>query len=95
MTKALYLNDSYQKECDATVVSVKEGKFVVLDQTIFYPKGGGQPCDTGKILKGNDSCNVVYVGKFAGEISHEIDRENFLHEDDKVHCVLNWDRRYQ
>ncbi|MEM3704044.1 MAG: alanyl-tRNA editing protein AlaXM [Candidatus Bathyarchaeia archaeon] len=94
MTKALYLEDSYLKECDATVVSVKEGKYVVLDQTIFYPKGGGQPWDIGQILKGDEVYNVVYVGKFAGEISHEVDRAG-LRVGDRVHCVLNWERRYK
>ena len=94
MTRALYLEDSYLKECDAVVASVNEGKYVVLDQTIFYPKGGGQPCDTGKIIRGNDVYNVVYVGKFSGEISHEVDRLS-LKVGDKVHCVLDWDRRYK
>ena len=74
MTKALYLEDSYQRECDALVVSVKDGKYVVLNQTIFYPKCGGQPLDTGMIMKENEIYNVVYVGKFSGEISHEVDR---------------------
>jgi misacylated tRNA(Ala) deacylase len=94
MTRALYLEDSYLRECDATVVSVKDGKYVVLDQTIFYPKGGGQPWDTGKMLKGNEVYNVVYVGKFAGEISHEVDHPG-LKEGDKIRCVLNWERRYR
>jgi len=94
VTEALYLEDSYRRECDATVVSVKNGKYVVLDQTIFYPKGGGQPWDTGKIMKGNKTYNVVYVGKFSGETSHEVDRAG-LTEADKVHCVLDWERRYK
>ena len=94
MTQALYLEDSYLKECDATVVSAKDGKYVVLNQTIFYPKGGGQPWDTGKIIKGNEIYNVVYVGKFSGEISHEVDHAG-LREDDKVRCVLDWERRYK
>jgi len=94
VTKALYLQDSYRRECDATVVSVENGKYVVLDQTIFYPKGGGQPWDTGKIMKGNKTYNVVYVGKFSGETSHEVDRAG-LTEADKVHCALNWERRYK
>jgi misacylated tRNA(Ala) deacylase len=94
MAKALYLEDSYLKECDAIVASVKDGKFVVLDQTIFYPKGGGQPWDTGKILKQNETYNVVYVGKFSGEISHEVDHPG-LKEGDKVHCILDWERRYR
>jgi misacylated tRNA(Ala) deacylase len=94
MTRALYLEDSYLKECDAVVVSVKDGKYVVLDQTIFYPKGGGQPCDTGKIMRGNDVYDVVYVGKFSGEISHEVKTAG-LEAGDSVHCVLDWDRRYR
>ena len=94
MTKALYLEDSYLKECDATVVSVKDDKYVVLEQTVFYPKGGGQPWDTGKIIRGSEVFNVVYVGKFSGQISHEVDRPG-LKQGDKVHCVLNWERRYK
>lgn len=94
MTQALYLEDSYLKECDAAVVSVKDGKYVVLNQTIFYPKGGGQPWDTGKMIRGNEVYNVVYAGKFSGEISHEVDNVG-LKEGDMVHCVLDWDRRYK
>jgi len=94
MTRALYLDDSYLRECDATVVSIKDGKYVVLDETIFYPKGGGQPWDTGKITKQDDIYNVVHVGKFSGEISHEVDRPGLI-EGDKVHCVLHWERRYK
>jgi Ser-tRNA(Ala) deacylase AlaX len=94
MTKALFLVDSYLKESKANVISVKDGKYVILDQTIFYPKGGGQPHDTGKLIKGNDVYNVVYVGKFSGEISHEVDHAG-LQAGDEVCCVLNWDRRYK
>jgi misacylated tRNA(Ala) deacylase len=94
MTRALYLENSYLKECEAVVISVKEDKYVVLDQTVFYPKGGGQPGDTGKIVSGNQVYNVVFVGKFSGEISHEVDRPG-LKAGDKVRCVLDWDRRYR
>ncbi len=94
MTKALFFVDSYLKESPATVVSVKDGKYVVLDQTIFYAKGGGQPNDTGKIIRGSEVFNVVYVGKFSGEISHEVDRVG-LQPGDNVYCVLNWERRYK
>ena len=91
---ALYMRDSYLKECDATVLSAKDGKYVTLDQTIFYPKGGGQPHDTGKIIRGNDTFRVVYVRKVDREISHEVDHFG-LKEGNKVHCVLNWERRYK
>jgi misacylated tRNA(Ala) deacylase len=94
MTRALYLENSYLKESDAVVFSVKDGKYIVLDQTIFYPKGGGQPWDTGKIIKENEVYNVVCVGKLSGDLSHEVDRMG-LKEGDRVHCVLDWERRYK
>lgn len=94
MTKSLFLIDSYLKQSKAKVVSIKDGKYLILNQTIFYPKGGGQPYDTGKILKDNEIYNVVYVGKFNGEISHEIDHPG-LQPDDDIQCILNWERRYK
>jgi misacylated tRNA(Ala) deacylase len=94
MTRALYLKDSYLRECDATVVSVKDGKFVVLDQTVFYPKGGGQPHDTGRMLRNGEVFGVVFVGKFSGEISHEVDHAG-LKAGDRVHCALDWEHRYK
>lgn len=94
MTKALFLVDSYLKETKAKITSIKNGNYVILDQTIFYPKGGGQPSDTGKLIKGKEVYNVVYVGKFSGEISHEVDQDG-LKAGDEVFCVLNWDRRYK
>tara|TARA_Y100000310_G_scaffold12473_1_gene12834 strand:- start:85 stop:780 length:696 start_codon:yes stop_codon:yes gene_type:complete len=87
--KILYLLDCYKKEFETTVKSVNE-KFVVLEETAFYPNSGGQPNDTGKI---NDY-DVVYVGKFKGEISHEVNKEG-LKPGDKVKCVIDWDRRYK
>lgn len=94
MTKALFLVDSYQKEIDAKVISIKDSKYVVLDQTVFYAKGGGQPHDTGTIIRGAEVFKVVFVGKFEGEISHEVDRPG-LQPGDLVHCVLDWERRYK
>ncbi|NIP66891.1 alanyl-tRNA editing protein AlaX [Candidatus Bathyarchaeota archaeon] len=94
LAEALYLEDSYLKECDAGVASVKDRKYVVLDRTLFYPQGGGQPWDTGRMITEGDQHKVVYVGKFSGEISHEVDHPG-LEPGDKVHCMLNWDRRYR
>jgi len=49
--EALYLRDCYLKEFEAAVESVKDGKYVVLDRTAFYPDSGGQPHDTGVLFK--------------------------------------------
>ena len=93
MTELLFMNDSYLKIWNAKVVSVKDGKFIILDKTAFYPKGGGQPWDEGYIIKNGDKFRVVYVGKFSGEISHEVDKVG-LKEGDQVSCEIDWDRRY-
>ena len=92
--EALYLTNSYLKEFDAGVVSVEDDKYVVLDRTAFYPNAGGQLYDTGKIIKGNQEFNVIFVGKFNDEISHEVDKPG-LNSGDKVKCYTDWDRRYK
>jgi misacylated tRNA(Ala) deacylase len=93
MTDALYMDDSYLKEWDANVVKIKDDKYIVLDKTAFYPRGGGQPCDEGSIQRNGDIFKVIYVGKFSGDISHEVDKPG-LKVGDKVHCKLDWERRY-
>ena len=93
MTEALYMKDSYLKNWDAKVVSVKDDKYIILDKTAFYPKGGGQPWDEGYIIKDGEKFNVVYVGKFSGEISHEVEKPG-LKEGDTVSCEIDWERRY-
>jgi len=93
MTEALYMKDSYLKNWDAKVVSVKDDKYIILDKTAFYPKGGGQPWDEGYIIKDGEKFKVVYVGKFSGEISHEVEKPG-LKEGDTVSCEIDWERRY-
>ena len=93
MARALYMDDSYLKSWNAKVVSVTDDKYIVLDNTAFYPKGGGQPWDEGSIIKDDQEYKVVYVGKFSGNISHEVDKPG-LKEGDQVRCELDWERRY-
>lgn len=93
MTEALYMNDSYLKEWDAKVVKVTDGKYIVLDKSAFYPKSGGQPWDEGIIRRNGEEFKVVYVGKFSGNISHEVDKSG-LKVGDSVSCEIDWKRRY-
>jgi len=95
MKHPIYLEDSYVKEIDTTIKSVTDGKFVELEDNIFYAKGGGQPFDTGKLVKDDTEFKVIFVGKFDGKISHQVEPESQLKEGDKVKCVLDWDRRYK
>ncbi|MEK6984728.1 MAG: alanyl-tRNA editing protein AlaXM [Nanoarchaeota archaeon] len=94
MENALYMSNSYLKEFEATVESIKDDKFVVLDKSAFYPSGGGQPHDTGVMICNGEEYPVVYVGKFSGQISHEVSKPG-LKAGDKVNGKINWDRRYK
>ena len=76
MANALYMDDSYLKEWDAEVKSISKDKFIILDKTAFFPRGGGVEWDTGTITTDDENVfNVVYTGKFSGEISHEVDNK--------------------
>lgn len=107
MAEALYFLDSYLKEFEATIEKITDDKFVILDRTAFYPESGGQPNDTGKLIRISDGFEfrVLYTGKFDGDISHEIapikmptTAENVsggLKAGDKVKGIIDWDRRYR
>lgn len=92
MTEMLYLDDSYAKEFEATVVKA-DGKFIVLDKTLFYPQGGGQPSDEGTLSCDGKDYKVVFAKKMGDDVSHEVNQEG-LREGDKVKGKLDWDRRY-
>jgi len=94
MENALYMNDSYLKEFEAVVESVKDDKYVILDKTAFYPTGGGQPHDTGVIVCNSEEYSVVYAGKFSGKISHEVAKPG-LKAGDKITGKIDWERRYR
>ncbi len=93
--KELYLTECYLKEFDATVETVKDDKFVVLDKTAFYPNSGGQPNDTGILVREDGTeFPVSYVAKFDGNISHEVTLPG-LKAGDRVKGVIDWERRYR
>ncbi len=91
--RGLYITDSYLKRFEATVEEVKEGRFVVLDQTAFYPNSGGQPHDLGVLVREGEDFPVVYAGLFGGQISHELGRVGLV-AGDRVGGSIDWDRRY-
>lgn len=97
MTQLLYQLNSYQKEFQAVVQAQDaENHAVVLDQTVFYPGGGGQPCDTGVLVQGDTSFTVQRVKKVEGQTYHFIDKQQALPETgSQVSGRIDWDRRYQ
>ena len=89
-SEQLYVEDSYLREFDATVVRAGP-KFVGLDRTAFYPEGGGQPTDLGILEAGGKEYNVVKVMKRGPQIFHYLDGD--IQEGSEVHGVIDWDRR--
>jgi misacylated tRNA(Ala) deacylase len=91
-TDLLYLDDAYLQECDATVVELTHDG-VVLDRTVFYPQGGGQPADLGVLRWGLLDLPVTGVVKRDGQVIHQLDRKE-LSIGTKVLCRIDWPRRY-
>ena len=98
-TKQLYLDDSYAKEMDAAVLEVfpeTTGKWrLILDQTVFYPMGGGQPTDQGTLTSDAWKADVYMVMNKDGEIWHYVNAQTPPAVGVKVHGVINWDRRFK
>ena len=95
MTATLFRDDSYLRDCQATVVEVGPGG-IILDQTVFYPMGGGQPGDTGTISWEGGSADVIDTRYGdASAIRHLTDTDATLPAaGTSVTASLDWDRRY-
>ena len=91
MTKKLYYDDPFLREFTARVLScdaVKGGFAVVLDETAFYPEGGGQPADHGKL----GSVTVLDVHEKDGVITHLCDAA--IEPGAAVRGEIDWARRF-
>lgn len=87
----LYYEKPYACEFEAEVISCEEGKEyyeIVLKETAFYPEGGGQPSDTGRL----DDANVIKVQEKNSQIIHYTDSP--LEKGALVIGRLDWDRRF-
>jgi misacylated tRNA(Ala) deacylase len=96
MTEDLFRHDSYLKECDALVADVDD-EGIVLDRTVFYPMGGGQPGDTGTINWQGGTARVVDTryGE-GGAIRHVLEKDAPRpRAGDKVTAEIDWERRYR
>ncbi len=93
MTELLYQTDSYLKELPATVTTVEDDA-VVLGRTIFYPAGGGQPADAGKIVWAGGEENIKKLKKAGDDVLHWLDGSR-PDVGEIVTCQLDWERRYQ
>lgn len=97
MTDLLFQTDSYLQEFDGAVQAVDaEKRAVLLDRTAFYPGGGGQPYDVGRIVIGAVTYPVARAYKAPEGIWHSLGGEAPLPEvGAAAHGQIDWERRYQ
>jgi misacylated tRNA(Ala) deacylase len=94
MTQLLYQTDSYLREFHATVTALDNAQnALALDQTAFYPGGGGQPNDTGQLLADAKTWRVTKVKKSGPDVWHSLEGE-LPAAGTHVDGVIDWDRRY-
>ena len=92
MTSELFLEDAYLREFSARVEGLN-GREVVLDRTVFYPGGGGQPADKGTLGVGPIHASVVDVRREGGSIVHVLDG-TIPGTVKELNGTLDWERRY-
>lgn len=85
--------DSYLDRAEGNVVEVGDGA-VVLDRTVFYARGGGQPGDTGIIRWDGGEVRVTDTIRRDGKIVHIVESGEFPDPGTPVEGVIDWDRRY-
>lgn len=91
-TRRFYYEDVYRQEFEAEVLECrpggKKGYWVLLDQSAFYPEGGGQPCDLGTL----NGISVLDVQEREGELLHFL--EEPLPIGSRVKGKIDWERRF-
>ena len=97
-TIPLYSQDAYQQECEATILAITERNGIILDQSIFYPTGGGQPGDAGQLIADGKSVDILTTVKDreSGELIHVAGEGDIPFQvGDKVTAKINWETRYK
>ena len=99
MTRKLYQEDVYKKECDSTILELRgsgtaeDPYLLILDETIFFPVGGGQPCDLGTIT----GVPLSDVYEENGVVFHKLipQKDAKFETGLPVQCILDWARRFE
>ncbi|MFP3179050.1 MAG: alanine--tRNA ligase [Thermocladium sp.] len=91
-TREEFYEDVYKSKSRARVIKVINGKWIILDSTIFYPEGGGQPADRGVIRHSGGTASVVDVQRVGPVIVHEVSGAP-PREGEEVELEIDWERR--
>ncbi len=97
MTRELFREDSYLKQCTAQIVTMTESGFET-DESVFYPLGGGQPGDTGHVMTSDGkqlTINNTIKERETGRQVHCVETVQDLQVGDTVTLTLDWARRHR
>jgi misacylated tRNA(Ala) deacylase len=92
MAELLFRENAYLKSCEASVIAV-HGDAIELDRTVFYPLGGGQAGDTGKI--GAWRVLDTRKGPLPDQVLHILEPGASAPAGSKVELQLDWERRHR
>jgi misacylated tRNA(Ala) deacylase len=96
MTKLLYQDDSYLQTFEAAITAIdNENHGVILDQTAFFPGGGGQPADFGSLTVGEQTFQVKRVKRISGKLVHLLEGDPLPEARSQVRGQIDWEHRYQ
>ncbi|MBF9234102.1 alanyl-tRNA editing protein [Microvirga alba] len=99
-TTLLFRDDAYARSCQSTVLGVTPEGGVILDRTVFYAQGGGQPGDVGALVRANGVrlavTNAVY-GADRSQVVHLVGAENTatIAVGETIGLELDWERRFK
>ncbi|NYT02373.1 MAG: alanine--tRNA ligase [Methanosarcinales archaeon] len=91
-TRLLFYEKPFEESFQAVVQGIFEGS-VILDQTLFYPEGGGQPADHGTIHMNGSTWTVKDVQNFGGVVLHQVDKLDGISVGDRVTGRIDMNRR--
>ncbi len=99
LTEEVFRINSYLRECESEIISVNELGGIILNRSIFYPAGGGQPGDTGILrLSNGTEINIATTVKGKGKenvVHVPAEAQLELKPGAKVTAIIDWDRRYK
>ncbi len=98
-TEPVFRDHPYARVCEATVVAVDDRGGVILDRTVFYPTGGGQPGDCG-VLRLSDGGELGIATAVKGEVPDEVvhvpeDGQDLPPPGARLSAEIDWPRRYR
>ena len=99
-TALLFRDDAYLKESQATVAAISEEGHVVVDQSVFYPTGGGQPGDSGRLVCADGTELVINTAQWLDANMQQITLvcapdTKLPNVGDTVQLILDWEARYK